>query len=69
MMDIYYNILLKNIPCFGIELTQYAAGIAESKGVQTRTEFFTEDYKTIREEYKNGIDLIIANNVVATSPM
>ena len=59
----------KNIPCFGIEPTQYAARIAESKGVQTRTEFFTEDYaKIIREEYKNGIDLIIANNVVAHVP-
>lgn len=59
----------KKIPCFGIEPTQYAANIAQNKGIQTRTEFFTEDYaKTIKKEYNNGIDLIIANNVVAHVP-
>ena len=63
----YFN--EKNIPCFGIEPTKYAANIAQGKGIHTRTEFFTEDYAhKIKKEHKSGIDLIIANNVVAHVP-
>ncbi len=61
----------ENIPCIGIEPTTATADIARSKGIKVIEEFFTLELakRLIKEEsFKEGVDLLIANNVLAHVP-
>ncbi len=62
----------RNIPCMGIEPTHETAEAARLLGINTMEEFFTEDLaKDLRSEtsqLKDGVDLLIANNVLAHVP-
>jgi len=58
----------KNIPCYGIEPALNVAKIAEKKGIETITKFFSS--QTAKELSQNGkkSDLLIAFNVLPHTP-
>jgi SAM-dependent methyltransferase len=58
----------RGVPCFGIEPAQNVAKAAQSAGITTYVEFFTEKMaKRLVTEQKRA-DLIVGNNVLAQVP-
>ena len=58
----------QNIPCLGVEPTEYAAKISEEKHVPTYRGFYNpETAQLIRAQHREA-DIIIANNVLAHVP-
>ena len=58
----------KNIPCIGVEPTEYAANIAKGKGLEILNEFFTLKNATKFIKRFRKVDLVIGNNVYAHVP-
>ncbi len=58
----------KNIPCIGVEPTEYAANIAKKKGLKILNEFFTLKNATKFKKRFRKVDLVIGNNVYAHVP-
>lgn len=61
-----------NIPCFGIEPTKSTANAAKAKGIKTIESFFgvklATSLKNKNAKCFKGVDLIVANNVLAHVP-
>ena len=62
------NFVTEQIPCIGIEPTESTADAAESVGVPTLREFFSEDLGRSLSEKGKSADLVIGNNVFAHVP-
>ena len=58
----------KNIPVLGIEPAENVAKFAIKKGIDTKIDFFTEDFATDLKNNNKQADLIVANNVLAHVP-
>ena len=58
----------KGIPVLGIEPARNVAVIAEAKGIQTATKFFSEKTATELAQTGHGADLLLGNNVLAHVP-
>lgn len=62
------HVAAKKIPCFGVEPTTLAAGIARAKGLYVIEEFFGRALAQRLIDTGYAADLLIANNVLAHVP-
>ncbi len=66
------NFVMESIPCLGIEPTELAGNIAIRNGINTEKIFFNDkNIKLLTYKYPkldSGVDLVIANNVLAHVP-
>lgn len=58
----------RGVPCLGIEPTTATAEAARGRGIETLTEFFSEDLARRLARTRRPADLIVANNVLAHVP-
>jgi hypothetical protein len=62
------NLVERDIPVLGIEPAANVAHVAESKGVQTRVDFFGRATAQSVVDDGHGADLLVGNNVLAHVP-
>jgi SAM-dependent methyltransferase len=62
------NFVAAKIPCLGIEPAQNIAKVAREAGIETLSEFFTEDLARQQSAAGRKADLILGNNVFAHVP-